>query len=513
MATNPDRRHERWANLRFAIVGALFAAPPPRGELRDALEVLAAKTWTHPITGAQVTFAFSTLERWLYLMRRASARVDIVGALRRRVRKDAGQRRAMSSAVVAILVVQHREHPCWSYQLHADNLVVVIVLDPALGRAPSYSTVLRFMKERGLFRQKKRRRGGERASDARGRAIFDSQETRSYESAYVHGLWHLDFHIASRKILLPSGDWAFPELFGCLDDRSRLCCHLQWYLVENAENLIHGLSQGIQKRGLFASLLSDNGGAMLADETREGLARLGIKHATTLPACPEQNGKQESFWGQVEGRLLAMLENVPDLTLEALNHATQAWVEMEYNRKRHDEIGEAPAERFLRGPDVGRKSPTAEELRLAFRVEETRTQRRSDGTVSIQGVRFEVPARYRHMERLSIRYATWDLGRVHIVDARTGNLLAPLYPLDRAANADGRRRVLGPVDDGPVAPTGTGMAPLLRQLIADYDRSGLPPAYLPKQERAAVGDDIDGNGRADDSDPDPEDNLNDTENS
>ncbi|MDB4994779.1 MAG: Integrase catalytic region, partial [Myxococcaceae bacterium] len=332
MAKNTDRRHERWANLRFSIVGALLAAPPSRGDLRDALEALAARTWQHPITGAQVSFAFSTIERWLHIARRASARADTVGALRRRVRKDAGRHRAVSSALVAVLVTQHREHASWSYQLHADNLVALAILEPTLGRVPSYTTVRRFMKERGLFRQKKRRRGGEpRASDARGRAIFDARETRSYESEYVHGLWHLDFHTASRKIVLPSGELVAPELLGVLDDRSRLCCHLQWYLVENAENLIHGLSQAIQKRGLFRALLTDNGGAMLAGETREGLERLGVKHATTLPACPEQNGKQESFWGQVEGRLLAMLENVPDLTLDALNHATQAWVEMEYN--------------------------------------------------------------------------------------------------------------------------------------------------------------------------------------
>jgi hypothetical protein len=50
--------------------------------------------------------------------------------------------------------------------------------------------------------------------------------------------------------------------------------------------------QGIQKRGLFRALLSDNGSEMLAGETREGLARLGISHDTTLRACPEQNGKQ-----------------------------------------------------------------------------------------------------------------------------------------------------------------------------------------------------------------------------
>jgi putative transposase len=494
MGTTPDRRHERWANLRHSIVGALLAAPPHRGELRAAIEALAAKTWQHPITSEPVSFAYSTLERWLYLARRAG-HADTVKALRRRIRKDAGTRRAVSAALVAALVQQHRDHPSWSYQLHADNMVALAELDAALGHVPSYTTVRRLMKERGLFRQKRRRNSG-REGDDRSRALFESRETRSFECEYVHGLWHLDYHTAKRvRILLANGEWVAPKILGILDDRSRLCCHAQWYLDETAENLVHALIQGIQKRGLFRMLLSDNGTPMLAGETREGLARLGILHDTTLRACPEQNGKQEAWWGSVEGRLLAMLENVPDLTLDALNHATQAWVEMEYNRARHSEIREAPAERFLRGPSVGRPSPTAEELRLAFRVEETRTQRRSDGTVSIEGVRFEVPSRYRHLERLSVRYASWDLGRVHLVDARTGTLLAPLYPLDRAKNADGMRRVRGPVASVPAdepaparAPKSKQMAPLLRRLIDAYDRAGLPPAYLPKHDELTIDD-------------------------
>jgi len=153
MAKTTDRRHERWANLRHAIIGALLAAPPRRGELRAAIEALTDKTWQHPVTGEPVRFAYSTLERWLYLARRAGDG-DVVQALRRRVRKDVGMRRAVSAALVAALVKQHRDHPSWSYQLHADNLVVVAEADAALGHAPSYTTVRRLMKERGLFCQK-----------------------------------------------------------------------------------------------------------------------------------------------------------------------------------------------------------------------------------------------------------------------------------------------------------------------------------------------------------------------
>jgi len=34
---------------------------------------------------------------------------------------------------------------------------------------------------------------------------LDSREVRSFEVAYVHGLWHLDFHHGSRNVLTAQG--------------------------------------------------------------------------------------------------------------------------------------------------------------------------------------------------------------------------------------------------------------------------------------------------------------------
>jgi hypothetical protein len=224
---------------------------------------------------------------------------------------------------------------------------------------------------------------------------------------------------------------------------------------------------------------------MRADEVTQGLARLGVVHELTLAHSPYQNGKQESFWGQVEGRLLSMVENIPDLSLAVLNEATQAWVELEYNRKLHSEILAEPMQRFLSGKDVGRKSPSSEELRLAFCAEEVRTQRRSDGTISVEGHRFEVPARFRHVERVRVRFASWDLGHVHLVDERTGAVLCRLYPLDREANANGQRRSLEPFGAAVATPADLAPAvpPLLEKLLHQYAATGLPPAYLPKDKK------------------------------
>jgi hypothetical protein len=180
-----------------------------------------------------------------------------------------------------------------------------------------------------------------------------------------------------------------------------------------------------------------------------------------------------------------MLDGVKDLTLSKLNEATQAWAELEHNRIVQSEIGCAPLVRFINVKDVGRKCPEGEVLRQAFTAECARKQRKSDGTISVEGVRFELPSRYRHVEKVTVRYSAWDLSHVYLADGRRGQVLSRLYPQDKQKNADGLRRSKEPIVGSPEsapAPSSGEMAPLLRKLIAEYAAMGLPPAYLSKDE-------------------------------
>ena len=306
-----------------------------------------------------------------------------MGALRRAVRKDRGKI-SLATPLAERLILQHHDHPDWSYQLQYDNLAALVKADPSLGRLPSYSTVKRYMQAHGLVRRPRLRPSGH-PGEARAETRRQTREIRSYEATHVGALWHLDFHHGSLKVLTPGGQWLRPIALAILDDHSRLCNHVQWYLSETAEDLVHGLSQAIQKRGLPRALLTDNGSAMVAEEVTEGLLRLGIVAERTLPYSPYQNGKQEAFWGTLEGRLMKMLDGVADLTLELLNTATQAWAEIEYNRAVHRETGSSPVDRFTQAPDVLRSSPSSTALRDAFRLETKRSQRQSDGTISLEG--------------------------------------------------------------------------------------------------------------------------------
>ncbi len=403
-----SRVHERWARLRFSVIGQLLAAPPAKVALRAALVQLAAREWRHPSTGAPVRFGVSTLERCFYRAR--NERHDPVGVLRRKRRGDAGAQASMTSTLRQALLEQYGAHKGWSVQLRHNNLAAQAETRPELRPVPSYTTVRRFLAASGLTRRRAtttRQTDGTLAAAAR----LEACEVCGFEAEYVNGLWHWDCHHGSRKVLTARGEWRTPILFSVLDDRSRLACHPQWYLAESAETIAHGLSQAMQKRGLPRAVMSDNGSAMTAAEIGEGLARLGIVHQSTLPYSPYQNGKQEVLWASVEGRLMAMLEGVDDLTLGRLNEATQAWVEQD-----------------------------------------------------------------------------------------SGAVLCRLFPQDKAANASGLRRGLQPIATEPGKPSSLpspspspspsrsppppvrGIGPLLKRMLDRQAATGLPPAYLPKDE-------------------------------
>ena len=100
-----------------------------------------------------------------------------------------------------------------------------------------------------------------------------------------------------------------------------------------------------------------------------------------------------------------------------------------------------------------------------------------------------MPNAFRHLDRVLVRYARWDLSQVHLVDEHSGQIGARLYPLDKAANANGIRRALEPVatrgadESGAHVTPATGIAPLLENLMMKQRSTGLPPPYLRQVER------------------------------
>ena len=223
MGSGDDRhRHDRWARLRFAIIGPLLAAPPAPGDLQAALSALAARSWRHPLTGLEVRFGASTIERWYYAARHAA---DPVAVLRNQVRRDIGGFPSVGLQTQEALRSQYAAHPGWTAQLHHDNLRVLLAAFDPVVPCPSYASIRRTLKAQGLTR-KRPARYGDPVIPGTGAGLVE-REIRSYEVEYVLQLMHLDFHHGSRKILSRAGAWIKPLLVAFIDDRSRYLCHAQ----------------------------------------------------------------------------------------------------------------------------------------------------------------------------------------------------------------------------------------------------------------------------------------------
>jgi len=259
-----------WAQFRFSVIGGLLARPPEKRRLGQELKKLAEQRYRHPVNGGWVRFGASTIERWYY---RALNSQDPISALGRKIRSDLGKTTAMSPRLLEVLYQQYKDYPDWSYRLHSDNLSAFVAQNPQFDPPPSYATVLRRMQQRGWIKKRSHRRN-QTPGEQRAAQRLERREVRGFESEHVHALWHLDFH-TGRRVVDVHGNWHSPKALCILDDRCRLCCHIQWYLNETAEVLFHGLSQAFHKRGLPRSLMTDNGAAMLADETQKGLMRPG----------------------------------------------------------------------------------------------------------------------------------------------------------------------------------------------------------------------------------------------
>ena len=162
----------RWARLRFSIIGPLLASPPEPGELAGRIDELASKSWKHPTTGEAIRFSAKTIERMYYAARERGGPAPRARAQGAQARGHASER--LGGARGGARRSQYREHPRWSYQLHHDNLAVLVKEDPSLGPMAGYATVCRFMKDHGLSRASARRRRRGKGGEARGGAARDA---------------------------------------------------------------------------------------------------------------------------------------------------------------------------------------------------------------------------------------------------------------------------------------------------------------------------------------------------
>ncbi len=388
-----ETRRTEIALFRYTTILPLLrhdrATQGSKQELRAAI---AAQTHVIPHS-SRTRISVPTLRRWEAAYRRGGFE-----ALKPQPRSDRGASRALSVETLARAAALKRELPTRSARTIADILRRDSTA-PVAEESIAPRTLRRQLAARGL---------------TRARLSTPPTAFRRFERAHFGDLWQSD---AMDGPALP--DPANPTaqrqtfLFAFIDDYSRLIPHAQFYWNEQLPRLEDCLKHAILRYGIPRAIYADQGQVFRANQLDTACATLGIQRILAAPYSPQAKGKIERFFGFVQSDFIPELTLSPSIqTLDDLNQALLAWIEVVYHRKLHSETGQSPLERFRTddAPAVRPADPLT--LRNAFLF---RATRRVDKTahVAFQGNRYSVPA-YLVGQTVELRYDPFDLTHVEV---------------------------------------------------------------------------------------------------
>ena len=143
VTTTSDARKNSvlWGEFRFAVVSLLIISHIDQGQINSEIQQLSDRTWKHPISGEDVRFGFSTVERWYY--RALIAGSNPIAALGS-PRSDEGSHRALPNDGYAYLHSQFRTHRQSGYQ-QLYNKLDEFAKKRCWKSLPHYSTVRRYL--------------------------------------------------------------------------------------------------------------------------------------------------------------------------------------------------------------------------------------------------------------------------------------------------------------------------------------------------------------------------------
>jgi putative transposase len=356
------------ALFRLMILGPLASRGElKRGEVKLIVRELASKTHQIPHS-RRVHLSEQTILRWYYEWKRGG-----IEALTPNTRRDKGKTHLPEDIQAALLQLK-QDNPSRSINTMIDMLERQgLVAKRKLSRA----TVHRFLQRK---KQSKR--------------ILDDKHTierRSFVADHAGDIWHGDV-LHGPSVQTPGG-MRKTYLVSLLDDASRLIAHSAFCLGETALDIEGVLKQALLKRGLPRKLIIDNGSAYRSGSLQAICARLDIRLVYCRPYEPEGKGKLERFHRTFRAQFLNEITIDKLTSVDELNALLWAWLEQVYHRRPHAGLnGRLPIDRWRE--DLMHVRPLT--TFVAHKIDDIFCHRfdrtvRKDGTISWEGMRFEVP--------------------------------------------------------------------------------------------------------------------------
>lgn len=280
--------------------------------------------------------------------------------------------------------------------------------------AISDRTIYRYLSEHGL----NHRQRAAKASDGGRRSFHQFQACASME--LVQG-------DARDGIWLPDGETAKVRktyLFAWVDDYSRRILAARYFFNEKLPCMEQTFKTMVLRWGIPKKCYLDNGKVYTSAQFAFVLAELNIAKIHHRPYQSWCKGKIEAIMKTIKHEFQSEAARAGFLTLEELNTALWAWIDVEYHRRNHSTTGQPPADRFASG--LAGDHRRVEDLAWFEALFLQRGERKVGkyGTVKLEGNTYRTAASAG--SSVQIRYDPFDLRKVwRFEDGRSVEALSP----------------------------------------------------------------------------------------
>jgi transposase InsO family protein len=199
-------------------------------------------------------------------------------------------------------------------------------------------------------------------------------------------------------------------LFAWVDDYSRRILHAEYFWDETLPRMEKTFKTMVLRWGIPKKCYLDNGHVYSASHFAFILAQLQIKKIHHGPYKSWAKGKVEAVMKTIKRDFQAEAQRAGFKTLEELNSALWAWLDVEYNRRNHSSTGEPPAVRFEKG--LLKDHRRVQELEWFENLFLLREQRKVAkwGTIKFEGNQYHSEAAA--ASTIEVRYNPFDLRKV-----------------------------------------------------------------------------------------------------
>lgn len=374
-----NSKDEKWALFWCSLLHPVIFDEVEQKEVHSFLENLCQKEFLFP-DGKKKKPSLTTLKRKL-----KKYKSDGFEALSRKNRSDKGKSRTVSQEIIDKAIEIKKEVP-----QRSANTINIFLKQYYDFKIPT-PTLYRYLKQHGATRLKL--------------GYFKKKVRCRWTRDNPHELWIGDF--SKGPYVLLDGNVVSSHISLFIDCYSRYVVEGRYYLKESLDILIDSLLRAWTIHGVPRELYVDNAKIYHSNALKSVCYALKIKLIHRKKGDPAPGGLVERMFGTAQSQFETEVKAGEILTLDKLNKAFSAWLNIVYHETVHSEIKQPPKGRLEQGKNQCRKADINYIIKF-FMKKETRIVHKDFSDVSINNRLYSVNSKLRG-DKVIVRYDPYSI--------------------------------------------------------------------------------------------------------